>query len=82
MLQQKVSEPTRNSLWEDQDEEASGQGLLRSTDLPPLRTQLSGSFPVLFSIQALCSFTLVPFVPQFSGCCGKCPCSSPDHLPL
>lgn len=33
MLQQKVSEPTRNSLWEDQDEVASGQGFFSSTDL-------------------------------------------------
>lgn len=52
MLQQKVSEPTRNSLWEDQDEVALGQGFFSSTDLPPFNKQLSSSFPVLVSIHA------------------------------
>ena len=34
MLQQKVSEPTRNSLQKDQDEAASGQGFLDSVPPP------------------------------------------------
>lgn len=82
MLQQKVSEPTRNSLWEEQDEVASGQGFFSSTDLPPLSKQLSSTFPVLVSVQALDSLIHVPFVPQFSSCCGTVPCPSPDLLPL
>lgn len=65
MLQQKVSEPTRNSLWEDRDGVASGQGFFSSTDLPPLSKQPSGSFPVLVSIQALYSLIHVPFVSIF-----------------
>lgn len=73
MLQQKVSEPTRNSLWKDQDEEALGQVPFSSTDLAPLSKQLSSSFPILFYIQALYSFIHVPFVPQFPSCRGKCP---------
>lgn len=82
MLQQKVSEPTRNSLWEDQNEVALGQGFFSSTDLPPFNKQLNSSFPVLVSIHALYSLIHVPFVPQFSSCYGMSPCPSPDLLPL
>lgn len=74
MLQQKVSEPTRNSLWEDQDEVALGQGFFSSTDLPPFNKQLSSSFPVLVSIHAppRSASSMCPLFPNFPAAMG-CP---------
>lgn len=70
MLQQKVSEPTRNSLQEDQDEATSGQGFLDSTISSPHSKQLRSSFPLLSSIQALHSPQLCPMFPNFPAAVG------------
>lgn len=65
MLQQKASEPTRNSLWEEWDEAALGQGFLSSADPLSHSKQLSSSFPLLSSIQTLCSPPQYPLFPDF-----------------
>lgn len=70
MLQQKVSEPTRNSLQEDQDEATSGQGFLDCTAPSPHSKQLSSSFLLLSSIQALRSPQLCPLFPNFPAVVG------------
>lgn len=69
MLQQKVSEPTRNSLQEDQDEATPGQGFRTLLSLSPANVkQLSSSFLLLSSIQALHSPQLCPMFPNFPSC--------------
>lgn len=67
MLQQKASEPTRNSLQEDPDEAASSQGFLSSTDPPSHSKQLSSSSPILHPLQP----SSVPLVPQFPAVRGS-----------
>lgn len=81
MLQQKASEPTRNSLWENQDEMALGKGFTSSTNFSPHSKQLSGSF-LYYSPSRPSAALVLPLVHQSSSCDGKCPCSSPDLPPL
>lgn len=70
MLEQKASEPTRNSLWEDQNEAALSQCFLSSADPPPHSEQLSSSFPN-YSPSRLPAALIMPLVPQSPRCDAK-----------